>query len=156
MVVTDPTARTLLTLLDNQVARTDAALAGLSADAFVAEPGGECNSILRIGRHLVMLRRFQLALLESPLAEEVDDPERVETIDELRDALDRSSELLRRALADHDVDDWFFAPQTPREGMWGEQPTIERFTRPFNDFTNHLGGIRAIRRIMGHGAERTF
>ena len=66
-----------------------------------------------------------------------------------------AASLLREAIETHDPEDWYTVPATPREGRWGEEPTIMRFVRPFNDFTNHLGSIRAIRRILGHPNERT-
>ena len=145
----------LRALLDNQVARTDAAFEGLDEATLVAEPGGDCNSIQRIGRHLVRLRWFQLTLLGSDLASQVPDHESIETLDDLRAALATGAALVGRAIADHDPDDWDRIPDPPREGRWGDEPTIRRFVRPFNDFTNHLGGIRAIRRIMGCGNDRT-
>ena len=150
-----PINQTLITLLDNQVARTRAALEDLGGDVFTSEPGGDCNSILGIGLHLVTLRRFQLGLLESPLAGQVDVPEACETVDELRQVLDDAADLVREALAHHDPDDWYRAPDPPRDGKWGDEPTIMRFVRPFNDFTNHLGSIRAIRRMCGDPAPRT-
>ncbi len=150
-----PINRTLLSVLGNQIARTAAAFEGLRDDVFVAEPGGECNSIQRIGRHLINLRKFQLMLLESNQAAKVSAPESVSSIDELLRLLDSATALLRQAIAEHDPNDWYAVPSTPREGKWGDEPTIMRLVRPLNDFTNHLGAARAIRRVMGNGAERT-
>jgi len=150
-----PINRSLLTLLENQVARTGAAFEDLDEPTFAAEPGADCNSIQRIGRHLLLLRRFQISMLESPLADEVDLPERDESLDGLRRTLDEAAGLLRHAIVDHDPDDWYTVPDPAREGRWGDEATLLRFVRPFNDFTNHLGAIRAIRRILGKPNERT-
>lgn len=152
---TNAVARTLGSILDNQIVRAHAALEDLPADVFTREAGGDCHSIRDIGRHLITLQRFDLVLLGSPLAERIIDPETVETVDQLREALDNGARLVRQAIEAHDPDDWFATPDPPREGKWGELPTIERFIKPFNDFTNHLGGIRALRRQFGCGAERT-
>ncbi|MHC5023247.1 MAG: DinB family protein [Planctomycetota bacterium] len=154
-----PINRTLLTLLDNQIRRMHAALDDLPPDAIDAAPGGDCNSIRGIMAHLVNLRWFQLTLLESPLASSVHrlEPgdEQALTPEDLRTRLLDATELLREAVGTHDPDDWYRVPEHPREGLWGDLPTIVRLMRPLNDFTNHLGGIRAIRRIAGCPAERT-
>ena len=154
-----PINRTLLTVLDNQTRRLHAALDDLPAGALDAAPGGDCNSIRGIVAHLVNLRWFLLTLLESPLAAKV---QRLEpgdagglTLDDLRTRLNGATEMLREAIAAHDPDDWYRTPDQPREGLWGELPTIERFVRPLNDFTNHLGAVRAIRRIAGCPAGTT-
>ena len=152
-----PITRTLLTVLANQIVRTEAAFEDLRDDVFRAEPGGDCNSILEIGRHMLMLRRFQMTLLGSLLAERVDDPQGVERIDDLRAKLASAADLLRQAIGEHDPEDWYAAPppDKPRPGHWPDDPTIERFVRPLNDFTNHLGAIRAIRRTLGNPIDRT-
>ena len=147
--------RTLATILENQKARADAALEDLPDDLLTASPGGGCKSIAEIGTHLIMLRRFTLGLMESPLAEQVPEWGEIEGVDKLRALLEKSTDLLAEAIAAHDPDDWYAVPQTPREGMWGADPTIVRVSRPFNDYVNHLGSIRAIRRILGTPAERT-
>jgi hypothetical protein len=149
-----PINRALLTVLDNQIARTEAAFEGLEERTYLAEPGGECNSIQRIARHLVLLRRFQMQLLESPLAERVVFPEKLEPMGAMLQKIRDATELVREAVLACDPDDWYASPATPREGRWGDEPTIQRFIRPFNDFTNHLGAIRAIRRILGNPNER--
>lgn len=151
----DPISRTLLAVLDNQVARTDRALEGLRNDVFDASPGGDCNSIRSIGEHLLQLRKFQLKLLESPLADEVAEPGCVQSPDTLAAKLAEAVDLVRQAIAAHDTDDWFRKPDSPRKGPWGDEPTIQRFAKPLNDFTSHLGGIRTIRRILGDPAEGT-
>ena len=150
-----PINRTLLTALDNQVARTVAAFDGLDEATYVAEPGKDCNSIQRIGRHLLLLRQFQMKLLGSPLAGHVEFPEKHESIDELTRKLDRTTDLLRTSLTEQDPEDWYEVPPVdkPRQGRWGDEPTIQRCIRPFNDFTNHLGAVRVIRRILGRPAE---
>ena len=150
-----PVNRTLLTLLENQVERADAALENLPEEIFDTSPGHDCNSIAAIGRHLLKLRHFQLSLLGSPLAGEVPDPESVTSVAGLRQKLHAGADLLAEAIAAHDPDDWFAVPSTPREGLWGESPTIVRVSRPLNDYVNHLGSIRSIRRLLGHPAQRT-
>ena len=65
------------------------------------------------------------------------------------------SPKVRMAVGAYPADDWFRAPEMKRGGLWGEEPMIHRYLRPFNDFTNHLGAIRAIRRMHGCPAERT-
>jgi len=152
---THPIARTLLTVLDNQDRRTEFAFKDLPDDVYRAEPGHDCNSIDRIGEHLVRLRQFQLLLLESPLAGEAPSISSAVFLDELIPALEIGSDLVRQAISTHDPDDWYRVPNPPREGRWGEDPTLLRFVRPFNDYTNHLGAVRAIRRILGAGAEQT-
>jgi hypothetical protein len=147
--------QTLLALLDNQVARTEAAFADLPEAAFDRTPGGDCNSIAAITRHLVMLRRFQLGLLGSPLAQRIADPESLSGLDASMAALTEATALLRTALAEHDPGDWHVVSDPPRPGPWAEDPTLTRFTRPFNDFVNHLGAIRAIRRILECPAANT-
>lgn len=154
-VTPHPINRALLTLLENQIERTDAAIEGLGDDTAVAAPGHDCKTILEITRHLLDLRRFQLELLESPLAKDVPAPAPTPSVPDAIAKLGVASDLVRRAIAEHDPDDWYVEPATPREGLWGEAPTIVRFSRPFNDFTNHLGGIRAIRRLGGDPASRT-
>ena len=150
-----PMSQTLLTVLDNQHCRIEAALEGVTDEVFQVEPGGDCHSILGVGRHLVQLRRFQLLLLGSPLASRVADPESVGSLAELIATLDASEALLREAITAHDPDDWLADPLETREGPWGDEPTLHRFVRPLNDLTNHLGAIRAIRRMHGSPAERT-
>lgn len=150
-----PINRTLITVLDNQRRRTAFAFEALPEAVYDAEPGGGCNTIRRIGEHLIRLRQFQLLLLESPLAEQVPSVDAGETVGQLVEALGKGAELVRRAIEQHDPEDWYVVPDPPREGRWGEDATIERFIRPFNDFTNHLGSVRSIRRMLGAGAEQT-
>ena len=150
-----PISRALLAVLDNQALRTDRALEGLRSDVFDASPGGDCNSIRGIGEHLLQLRKFQLMLLESPLAAEVGEPGCVESPQVLVAKLAEATDLLGQAIAAHDPDDWFRKPDSPRKGPWSDDPTIERVVRPLNDFTSHIGGIRTIRRMRGNPAEGT-
>jgi len=150
-----PTNQALLTILENQVSRTCAALAGMEEDVFVAAPGGDVHSIGQIGRHLVDLRRFQLGLLGSPRAARAPQGEEMSSVDELLRVLDEAAELVRQAIAEHDADDWHRKPDPPRQGPWGDEPTIIRFVRPLNDFTTHLGSIRTIRRTMGNPTDKT-
>ncbi len=149
------TNRALLMVLENQVSRTLAALGGVEGDVFLAAPGGDVHSIGEIGRHLVDLRRFQLGLLESPLAARAPQGGELASADELLGVLDEAAKLMRQAIAEHDPADWYRKPDRTREGPWGDEPTIIRFVRPLNDFTTHLGSIRTIRRRMGNPAEQT-
>lgn len=150
-----PTNQALITILENQMARTEIAFEGLAAETYSAEPGGDCNSLERIGEHLIRLRQFQLMMLESPLTEQVPSLSESGSVEELLPALKKAAELVHRAIKNHDPEDWYQVPNPPREGKWGEDPTIIRFTRPLNDFTNHLGAVRAIRRIFSCGVEQT-
>lgn len=150
-----PTNQALITILENQKVRTAAAFEELSAEVYEVEPGGDCNSIRRIGEHLINLRRFQLTMLESSLAEEIPSADEAATLAGLLSALEKGASLLGQAIQDHEPEDWYHVPDPPRDGKWGDEATIIRFTRPFNDFTNHLGGVRVIRRIHGSGVERT-
>jgi len=147
-----PINRTLLALHDNQVRRVGRVFEGLREDVFVLEPGADCKSIRQIGEHLLHLHRFMLTLLGSPLGGDV--PDGCESVGELRENLKAAGALLRRAIAEHDPDDWFADPPAGREGPWADEPTLARFARPFNDVTNHLGGIRAIRRMQGNPADK--
>lgn len=144
---------TLVHVLANQGTRWRAALADLPEEVFMQKPGGDCNSILDIGRHMVRLRRFQLNLLGES-ADAVPDEQGIGNAADLVGALALGETQVRAAIERHDPDDWFRVPETPREGPWGELSTMARFVRPLNDFTNHLGGIRAIRRIAGCPAEQ--
>lgn len=149
-----PINQTLLHLLDNQVSRTFFAFEGLDAGVFTLDPGSDCNSIQKIGEHLIVLRGFQLMLLGSELAKEM--PEKsAASLEELLSKLDAATGLVRRAIESHDPEDWYSEPTEPREGPWPELPTLLRIVRPLNDFTNHLGGIRALRRLHGNPAEQT-
>lgn len=148
----DPINRTLVALVDNQVERTRQALAGLAAADFDALPGGDCNSIRSIGEHLLMLRGFQLKLLESPLADDVAKADETTTCEELVELLDQAADLVRQGIAAHDSADWFRQPEQPRRGPWPNDATIVRVMRPLNDYANHLGAIRTIRRIRGQPA----
>ena len=145
----------MLTVLENQAARTDKALEGLKPDVFDASPGGDCNSIRGIGEHLLQLRKLQLMLLGSFLTGKVAEPDSVQSPEALAAKLAEAVDLVRQAIAEHDPDDWFRKPDSPRKGPWPDDPTIERVVRPLNDFTSHLGGIRAIRRMLGDPAEGT-
>jgi len=153
---THPINLTLMHLLENQMDRTRCALEGLDNAVFVRAPGGGCNSIQDIGAHLIGLRRFQLTLLGV-------DPDKAKAMldgtpqsaDELLDIVNLWTEFVGGCIQKHDPDDWHAEPTEPREGPWPELPTLIRFVRPMNDFTNHLGSIRTIRRILGNPAEQT-
>jgi len=150
----NPINQTLLHLLDNQADRTRCALEGLDDAAYTRAPESDGNSIQQIGEHLIMLRGFQLRLLGSQLAKQVPGNS-VATVGELQIKLEQATSLVRQAIEDHDPDDWNADPTEPREGPWAELPTLQRFVRPMNDFTNHLGSIRTLRRIFGNPAEQT-
>lgn len=152
-----PINQTLLTIIDNQIDRTNATFDGICDDVFITEPGGDCNSILNITRHLIILRRFGLVLLESPLQNQIDDPDSANELSDLLTKIASATDLVKNAIADHDPQDWYKQPpkDKPRPGKWGDEATILRFVRPLNDFTNHLGSIRAIRRINNNPADQT-
>lgn len=153
---THPTNRTLLAILANQVTRTAAAFEDLTQDVYEHQPGGDCNSIRGIGEHLIMLRGFQLKLLESPLEADVPHASSSSSsVANLLTTLGDATRLVESALRDHDPEDWDRPPAHPRSGPWADEPTLARIVRPLNDFTNHLGAIRAIRRVCGSPAERT-
>ena len=147
--------RTLLTMLNNQAVRTSCTFEGLNEEAFTTSPGGDCKSIREIGQHLLGLRQFKLSLLGSRLVNKADEVESTESLFDLSSKLEAATARVHDAIMTHDPDDWYHIPEKPREGPWGEEPTISRFVRPLNDFTNHLGSIRAIRRILGQPAGRT-
>ena len=151
-----PISQTLLAIVANQVARTDAVFEDLSAEVFKAEPGGSCNSVQRICEHLVQLRLFQLMLLGTGTGERPQRPT-VASIEEAKAALQRQTNKVREAISTHDPDDWFTPPPAgqPRPGPWGDEATIHRVARPLNDFTNHIGAIRAIRAMLNAPAETT-
>ncbi len=152
-MATDSIADALLAILDNQIRRTAAALADLPDGVYAADPGGDCNSIAAIGAHLVMLRKFQLSLLGSDKAAQVATDPMPTTATELTERLAVGADLVRQAIVQHDRADWLVPPTEPRDGPWADEPTLQRLVRPINDFTNHLGAIRAIRRILGCPAE---
>lgn len=151
----DPFAAALCVVLDNQIARMHAALEDLPQEAYDAEQPNDCNSIRAIGAHLIGLCRFQLGILESGLIESIPDNHAAMTPAQLRELLGASMHQVRRAIADHDPEDWLRTPEVPRQGTWGDEPTAIRLSRPFNDMVNHLGAIRALRRIMGVPNDRT-
>lgn len=153
--MTNDINRTLLALLENQMQRFDAAIEGVTDDVAAIEPGGDCNSILGVCRHLLHLRGFQLTQLESPLADQVAEPKSVNTLSEAATALKAAAKLVELAISGYPSDDWFQVPQTKRGGLWGDEAMVYRYLRPFNDYTSHLGAIRAIRRMHGCPAERT-
>ena len=150
----DPVARALVAIVDNQVARTVAALRGLREDVFLAAPGGQTRSVLEIGRHLLSLRKIQLSVLGSALVEQMPDAGPISSVDGLRRGLASAARLLKRAIQDHDSADWCRKPARRRRGMWGDQPTVVRLVRPLNDFTSHLGDIRTLRGILGNPVGR--
>ncbi len=149
-----PINQTLLHLLDNQISRSRYAIDGLNEEVFNRNPGNGCNSIRLIGEHLIALRAFQLLLLQSDLAKQLPSTD-VESVDELVKKLDQATALVKQAIESHDPDDWHAAPTEQREGPWADLPTLLRLVRPINDFTNHLGSIRTLRRMFGDPVEQT-
>ncbi|MCC7407961.1 MAG: DinB family protein [Phycisphaeraceae bacterium] len=146
----DPVVGVLLVMLDNQAARTRHALEGIEEREFLAAPGGDCHSVQQIGRHLVQLRQLQLLILTG--GQPAGAPPLAGSAAELMGQLTEATAPVRQAIMTHEPGDWLSAPASPRPGPWGSDATIVRFARPFNDFTNHLGAIRAIRRILGRPA----
>lgn len=145
--------QTLLILHTNQQRRVYHAFAGLTDEVFTAAPGGGCNDIRAISGHLLGLHQFMLQILESPSAKDV--PKAADTPGALQASLAEAGALLAKAITEHDPADWNAVPNEPRPGPWGDEPTLDRLARPFNDLTNHLGAIRAIRRQLGNPAEGT-
>ena len=143
-----PVAQTVIAVLDNQVARTVAALKDLPEGALTKAPPGKTRSILEIGRHLLSLRKMQLKILESALIARLpSDP--ISSVKDLRRKLALAARLLRLAVMEHDAEELSRNPKRPREGVWGDRPVIVRLARSLNDFTSHLGDIRTIRGIFG-------
>ncbi len=141
----------LVAILDNQASRTRHALADMPGDVFTAAPGGDCHAIAQIGRHLVELRCFQLRLLGVADCDAAALPDASDARTLLAQ-LDPLTQRVRTAIEMHDQKDWTTPPPAPRSGPWADEPTLRRLVRPLNDFTNHLGAIRAIRRMLGHPA----
>ncbi len=152
---THPQTQVLLAILANQMARTDACLEGLTQANLDVVPGGDCQSIRGIIGHLLQLRGFQLFLLQSPLQAQTPKLAPSASLEEMSRALAQAAELVRTAVSSHDPADWYATPQEARPGPWGDEATLIRLSRPLNDFTNHLGAIRAIRRMLGNPAART-
>lgn len=150
-----PQTQVLLAILANQEERTEACLEGISEGILDHVPGSDCQSIRGILNHLLALRSFQLSLLQSPLQSQMPKPSNAASLKEFTEALTQATQLVRTAVESHDPTDWFVTPTAPRPGPWGTDPTLIRFSRPLNDFTNHLGAIRAIRRMYGNPAART-
>ena len=150
------TAQTLAVLLDNQRSRTRHALAALPPELFTRDPGGEANTIRTICEHMIRLHTFQMMLIGSPLADGAPSNEGVITVDEAIGRLMEGSERLERAIDDVPEEDWLrtFSPP-PMKDKWPNDPQLVRLARPFNDYSNHLGAIRAIRRVFGSPAETT-
>jgi len=142
----------LLVILDNQTSRIFHALDGITDDALYLEPGGATNNIYTIAAHLVDLQSFQLSLLESALTEQVKSVTFNDSLEAMMNKLKHGASLVRQAIIEYQGD-WFETPETPGDGMWADQPMIERLTKPMNDLTNHLGGIRVIRRMAGNPAK---
>jgi GNAT superfamily N-acetyltransferase len=150
-----PSTRAILVVFDNQLVRTTAALEGLTQANLDFAPGGDCQTIRGIIGHLLDLRAFQLFLLNSPVKLNVPKPQPSASLDQLLGALAAAATVVRREVETHDPDDWYAVPSTPRGEPWGMDPTLIRFCRPLNDFANHLGAIRAIRRMQENPAPRT-
>lgn len=151
----DPQTKVLLAILDNQIARTHAALEDLDPAHLDKPWEGQCQTIRGIIGHLRDLRGFQLLLLQSPLQAQLPKLSATADLAEITQVLDEAAELVCRAIETHDPADWFAPPTEARPGPWADEPTLIRVSRPINDFANHLGAIRALRRILGNPAKRT-
>ncbi len=150
-----PQTQVLLAFLANQEARTEASMEGISEDILDLVPGGDCQTIRGIVNHLLDLRREQLSLLDVEPQDNIPRLSESASVKEMAKALAQATDRVRTAVEAHDPRDWFVTPPTPRQGPWGADPTLIRFSRPLNDYTNHLGAIRAIRRMYGNPAART-
>lgn len=150
------TAQTLSILLENQRTRTRHALSGLPAELFTKDPGDGVNTIRAICEHMISLHRFQMMLIGSPLANDAPQSDGVVTVDDAIGRLMEGSERLERAIDDMPEEHWLevFSPP-PMEKKWPNDPQLVRLSRPFNDYSNHLGSIRTIRRLFGSPAEMT-
>ena len=150
------TAQTLSILLENQRSRTRHALTGLSSELYTKDPGEGVNTIRAVCEHMIMLHRFQMMLIGSPLADGAPESEGVVTVDDAIGRLMEGSERLERAIDDVPEEHWLqvFSPP-PMEEKWPNDPQLVRLSRPFNDYSNHLGSIRTIRRLLGSPAETT-
>ena len=150
------TAQTLSVLLDNQRSRTRHALMDLPQDVFTKDPGNGCNCIRDICAHMVRLHAFQMMLIGSPFADEAPSKDGIETVEDALDRLEKGSALLERAIGDVPEGDWLrVLSPPPLEEKWPTEAQLARMGKPFNDFTNHIGSIRAIRRILGCPIEST-
>ena len=150
-MINDGIADALVALVENQGVRTAGALAGLREDVFTTHPGGDSRPILEIGEHLLGLRKFVLSLMGS--SSDAIDAGSIESVDDLRQRLAAAGRVLLEAIEAHDPDDWLCVPDEPREGPWGDEPTLRRVVWPLNDYANHLGDVRTIRFILGNGPE---
>ena len=150
------TAQTLAVLLDNQRSRTRHALAGLPEELFTKDPGGGCNPVRDICAHMVRLHAFQMMLIGSRFADEAPSMDGIESVDDALDRLAKGSELLERAIGDVPEGDWLrVLSPPPLEEKWPTEAQLARLSKPFNDYTNHLGSIRSIRRLLSSPAETT-
>ena len=137
-------AEALLAFVDNQVARTVAALKGMREDVFTVEPGNEARSISEVGRHMLHLRKMQLKILGPSVAQELGDPAPITSVDDLRRKLARAAKLVREAVTVCDVAALFHPPKQ------GDRAPMAWLAQTLNDFTSHVGDVRTIRRILGN------
>ncbi|MEQ9616620.1 MAG: DinB family protein [Phycisphaerales bacterium] len=150
------TAQTLSVLLANQQSRLRHALKDLPAELFTKQPGGDCNGIREICSHLVRLRAFQMMLIGSPLADEAPSKDGIKDAADAIERLEKTVPLLESAIGDVPDGDWLrVLSPPPLAEKWPTENQLARLSKPFNDFTNHIGGIRAIRRILGSPVETT-
>lgn len=152
---THPTAATMQALLNNQADRTRAALDGMDDALLDRDPGGGCMTIRENLRHMVNLIAMQLSMMDQP-ADAVWAASESRTVADYTRALEQGIKALGEAFARHDPEDWFARPATPRDGYWGDEPTLHRLSRPFNDYVNHLGAIRIVRKQFASPATKTF
>jgi hypothetical protein len=144
----------LLAIVDNQTARTKAALAGLREETFRTRPAGAARSISEIGRHMLSLRRMQVKVLAPALATQVPDPGSFTSIAELRRCLDAAAKLVKLAVLECGTNRWSDTQKAQGSGQRSKRPTIARFVQPMNDFTSHIGDVRTLRAILGNPVGR--
>ncbi len=142
-------ARVLLAIVDNQRARTGAALRGLREDVFKAEPADGGRSIREIGRHLFALRRMQLNVLKRRSVEELLQLDPVTSVSDLRRKLSAAAKAVRDTIAEQTCSDLLTPYPRGRTSRPGETK-LDRLAVRLNDFTNHIGAIRAMRRVLGN------
>ena len=104
---------------------------------------------------LLGLRKSQLTLRRSPLVAEAPTRAASAPLAEVTDNPMAGAALVGRAIEEHAPQDWFATPAALRPGPWGDEPTLARLVGPLDDFTNHRGAVRAIRRMRGNPAPRT-
>ena len=140
-----PMTQVLLAIVDNQSARTAAALKGLREDMFAAATPDGGRSIRETGRHLFALRRMQLKALRPAALARLPHLDPVASVADLESKLDATAQLVREAIA-ASADRDLLAPCAGHRA----ETRLDRLVVRLNDYTNHLGDIRTLRRLMGN------